>query len=234
MSSTTQLAETPVESLRNQNDGDVEIDVWADYHEVHEWLLPFEIRRNNPIEMGNEIGEMLDELHSQAATVTRSDMNMTHGKESTIKNLFRSHGIIPLDRSNKRKRYRNPRYELYDEWMTPITDSEKQIAFFDRNISLGTVRIQWISKHLDMNQQELNQFSTNYFDNTPSELRRESTTRLGKTAITILEWTTHSQADIARAVDIPPSTLHDYIERAESEDWRPPRCPDDESWLSIN
>lgn len=229
----TQFAETPVKKLREPDEKEITLPDWAAYHDVFPWLLPFCSRKYNPIEVGQQINEQLSELHEQAATVTLSDLNVSHILAPVLNPLLRAHRVVLFERSNKCKRYRNPRYNQYDEWLTPITDTEARIEFFTRFIQVGTVDLQWIAQHFGLSTAELHEFVDTNLDDNPAERRRQSTKKLGKTAITAIEWDGRSQADIARAVGIPPSTLHGYIDRVADTEWNPPRRPNHKTWLTI-
>lgn len=225
-------ARTPVNELRHQTGNSVGIHTWADYHDVCAWLLPFRHRESDPIELGQQINAKLAELPETASTITRPDLGVASHPECILKPLFTAHKITVLKNTNDKKRYRNPRYSLYDEWLTPITDTEARIEFYNRYISLGTASVEWIAKHFGISTERLYQFSTEHLDGvSPDKQRQQNTTRLGKTAATAVAWGACSKAEFARAVGIPQSTLHGYLKRATNSGWKPPACPDDKSWF---
>lgn len=227
-----QFAETPIDKLRASAGKEVTLTDWAAYHDVFPWLLPFNMRKHNPIEAGQQINTELSELHEQTATVTLSTLNVGHLSDPLLSPLLRTHRIVLFRRSNRCNRYRNPRYDQYDEWITPITDTNERVEFFTQFIRVGTAELQWIAKHFDQTLDELHEFVDTHLGYNPAERRRQNTKRLGKTAITAIEWGGYSQADIARAAGIPASTLHGYIDRAADTEWNPPQHPD-KTWLSI-
>ena len=183
---------------------------WCDYHGVAQWLIPA-THRTNPIKIGQQVTQEINELTEETETFTRSYIDIEDHPHWLIDPLLYCHRVTLFSEANKRNRYRNPNYKYYDERIIPIENKEKRIEFYEKYVKYGTMPPEWIAKHFGITSRSLCRFVKKYVDGpSPLQRLRDARRKIGRTTITLARWG-YKQQEVADALGIPVSTLKYYV-----------------------
>jgi len=239
---TQEFAETPVAELgktckSRKSQQRVEVEPWANHHDVYHWLLPFESRKTNPVDILQTLACGIRSLPKTQETFCCKHLDISR-PNSTITNpllkLWRC--TIHSDDSLRSVRYRNPQYMHYEARTQPLTDIAERREWYESWRHVPTVKGKWFAHHFGTKEvSALNWISG---DDKPwptwKQQREHNMRRLGRTIRTIVTWTDRTQKEICDAMPLNSRTLQDYANRfahPNHTEWRPPKPPCQFQWF---
>jgi len=240
--SDTEFAETPVDELGSVCSSRswqkrVEVEPWADYHDVYHWLLPLESRASNPVDLLQSLARGIRSLPKTQETFCRKDLGISHPNPiitTPILQLWRC--TIQSDDSTRSVRYRNPEYMHYKARTQPLTDMTERREFYTQWKDTPTVDGQWFAHHFGTQHVSALNWIGDDDKQWPAwkQQNEQNIRRLGRTIRTITTWTDRTQKEIVDAMPLNSRTLRDYANRfahPNHTDWRPPERPCQFQWF---
>jgi len=244
MSSTKQsdFAETPVAELGSSHKSRptqlrVEVETWANHHDVYHWLLPFESRSSNPVDILQTLADYIRSAPATQETFTRTDAGIEYGNPiitNPILRLWRC--TVQSDDSTRSVRYRNPQYIHYEARTRPLTDIPERREWYESWRDTPTVKGKWFAHHFGTKEVTALNWISGDDKTWPTwkQQREHNMRRLGRTIRTLTTWTDRTQKEIVDAMPLNSRTLRDYANRfahPNHTEWRPPARPCQFKWF---
>jgi len=239
--SDTEFAETPVDELGTVCSSRswqkrVEVEPWADYHDVYHWMLPLESRLSNPINLLQTLADGIRSLPETQETFCRKDLDISHPNPTIttpILQLWRC--TIQSDDSNRPVRYRNPQYMHYEARTQPLMDMAERREFYAQWKDTPTVKGEWFAHHFGTQHvSAINWIHDRGEWPGRSVQNDQNAKRLARTIRTITTWTDRTQKEIIDAIPMPYGTVKSYVSRfahPTNTEWRPPERPCQFQWF---
>jgi len=234
----TEYATNPRQDLHKPehiHDGYLQVDVsdWCEHYDMMMPLMPFDYRNYDPIEACRNIKETLDGMHDLAQTFMSKDCNISHlAGSKTINPLLRLYRVTWMRETSKGQRYKNPQYEHYDACITPITDHDERVTFYENWKDVPSVDGNWFSKHFGIEPSPFYRWVKNNGYVPYSEQDRYNRQRLGRTIATVAMWTEWSQREIMEILPLRWKRMDGHIQRhVRNSGWKPPERPGDKPWF---
>lgn len=236
----SELADTPVIKLGTSHESRptqmrVEVDPWANYHDIYHWLLPLESRRSNPVDLLQTVKDGIASLAKTQETFCRRDMGISHPNvtiTTPILQLWRC--TIQSDDSTRSVRYRNPEYMHYEARTQPLTDIAERREFYEQWKDTPTIKGEWFAHHFGMNRSSATDWIRRHGFTGRREQNKTNMRRLARTIRTITTWTDRTQKEIVEAIPLPYGTLKRCVARyahPNNTEWRPPARPCQFKWF---
>ena len=242
MSSTKQsdFAETPVAEIGSSHKSRptqlrVEVESWANHHDVYHWLLPFESRSSNPMQILQTLAEYIHNAPATQETFTRADSGIEYANPvitNPILQLWRC--TVQSDDSTRSVRYRNPRYMHYEARTRPLTDRAERQAFYERWKDTPGIWGEWFAHHFGINRSSTTDWIRRQGYTGRRKQNKANSRRLARTVWTLRQWTGKTQRDILEPMPINSQTIESWIWKfahPDNTEWRPPKRPCQFKWF---
>jgi len=196
---------------------------WSANHDVIHYLTPFEHFSVNPWDQLNQFTQYLQELPESKATFKWSDMGfVNHGGDCSerLRIYCDLVGAYLYQQNNSRPSvWVNPYYMHYDDldWVpdTPKVEYSLRVALF------GKWTVRDISDRFNANPNSiagpLKRRHLQFGD-----VQAYGRKRLANTVLAATQWRDYTVSECARRVQVPYTTLRDWIDRYGDFDAEPP------------
>lgn len=227
----------PVEADATRNQ--LTMRAWAEAYGLIPRLMPFEQRAGNPIAVVETIRSHLDGMPPTAATTRLSyiqdEFPFRGARVPDVEPLLEMLGSWNSqvnENSNLERSWVNPDYVHLKSFEPNVTDAAERREIIERVAGYGVVQVKDIAPRFGMTERATTRWMHRH-EIPWTELRHAGIGRMARTCCTIAEWTEWTQADIARSLDIEPSTLRSAIqEHARTVGFEIPEDPSGEPWFT--
>lgn len=208
------------------------LDAWASHYDVIGELLPLECRVHDPIETLQTIKEDFESFPETKATYKTTEITpdyeaITGHDTFTLLNYLGSWRLVDRKRGIM---WANPNYHSPHEIVTPNLSEIERVDLIRRAASIGILSMADISDWFAMTKQTLYKWLRKRGIQW-GEWRNWGKARFARTAKMIREWGHHSLADIARAVDVPRTTIVGWVQ-SKADEFAVPDDPSTVHWIS--
>lgn len=233
------------------NDSRITLTTWANFHDIDHWMLPLAHRQHNPVEFGLKIASNIEEFPQTQATFTRKEVGLSKQDVGVTRVLLHRHGATVSQKASVCTRYWNPDYLHYDACFERISNPQEQVKFFEKYAAVGK-SLEWMADHMAYPEENQTNTGSNVDGETfekadliavlqqseyvdPEAYLDEICARIARGAYTTLAWTTTEMSTLAKAINMPVTTLQSWIETyAIHPDWNPPERPGEKGWFAYN
>jgi hypothetical protein len=211
---------------------------WCAHHGLIGALLPFEYRQTESFGQFEHLAEELAQLPKTQATFKISELL----GDSTVQRAFASNEVVtthlrllgawPYTETSTGTRWINPNYCHDHPFHESQCTADERAAICQEAARLGALRVPDVAPRFGIKPESLRRW-INRHEFPWSEYRRAGVRRLGRTLLTVREWTDRSERDVAAPFPLTSKTVESYIQTIRHE-FEPPADPTNRSgWKGV-